>query len=89
MTLNWNTNINDFETIVKISKRASKITPSLPVMCCMMDLEACHNNHCELDLDKLLNFDQSNFLHDITGITNNLDRTTGKLENCFSPRCSA
>ena len=52
-----------------------------------MDISATHL-HCPLDLDQLLKFDDFNFAHDITGISFNLDRVTGKLENCFLPRCA-
>ena len=53
-----------------------------------MDLTACHANGCELDLEKLLAFDRFNFAHDIHGIVDKLDRSTGQLRDCFSPRCS-
>lgn len=53
-----------------------------------MDLSACHANGCPLDLEKLLAFDDFNFYHDIWGIRRHLNRTTGKLENCFLPRCA-
>ena len=39
-----------------------------------------------IDLDKLLNFDDSNFTHDIVGIIKNVNRKTLKLDNCFCPR---
>ena len=41
-----------------------------------------------IDIDKLMQFDAFNFLHDIYGIIQNLNRRTGKLENNFLPRCS-
>lgn len=53
-----------------------------------MDLTACHANGCELDLDKLLGFDPFNFAHDIFGIVKRVDRRSGHLTDCFSPRCS-
>jgi hypothetical protein len=53
-----------------------------------MDLSATHCNGTPLDFTKLVNFDDANFFHDILGINANIDRSTGKLENCFLPRCS-
>ena len=53
-----------------------------------MDITACHCNGTPLDIQKLLGFDDFNFKHDVYGINRHLDRTTGKLMNCFLPRCS-
>jgi hypothetical protein len=57
-------------------------------LACDMDLTACHNNGNPLKLENLLNADDGNFAHDVVGINHNLNRKTGKLENCFSPRYS-
>lgn len=56
-----------------------------------MDLTACHANDCPLDLERLLNADEFSFIHDIAGISANLDRddrspTGGQLLNHFLPR---
>ena len=53
-----------------------------------MDLSACHANGNPLDFKKLLEADNFNFLHDVYGIVKNMDRSTGKLRNCFVPRSS-
>lgn len=52
-----------------------------------MDLAACNANGTPLDFEKLLAFDAFNFAHDIGGIRRHLDRDTGKLKDCFTPRC--
>ena len=52
-----------------------------------MDLEAVHNT-IGLKLKELLNADDGNFAHDILGIRYNIDRNTGKLNNCFLLRYS-
>lgn len=52
-----------------------------------MDLTACHITDCKLDLQKILEADDYNFAHDVVGIRTNLDRDTGKLLNCFLPKC--
>lgn len=54
----------------------------------IMDLESVHCNDIPLDFGKLLVFDAFDFAHDICGIHNNIDRSTGKLDNCFVPRCA-
>lgn len=71
-------------TISKIVERAG-VKDRLSLT---MDLSACHSNGCPIDFEKLLAFDDFNFYHDIGGIMNNLNRTTGKLEHCFLPRCA-
>lgn len=54
----------------------------------LMDLDACHSNGCPLDFNALLFFSDADRVHDIIGIRRNINRTTGKLENCFVPRCA-
>ena len=76
----------EFDTIGKIMKRALKHTDREPVNI-MLDLEVCHSNGTPLDFDKLLAFDDCNFLHDINGIARHIDRNTGELKDCFLPRC--
>jgi hypothetical protein len=52
-----------------------------------MDIVACHCNGCRLRLlDLLVNADDFNLIHDVFGIRRHMDRTTGKLQNCFVPR---
>jgi hypothetical protein len=41
-----------------------------------------------LDFEKLFGFPDFDFAHDIYGIMNRVDRTTGKLTDCFLPRCA-
>ena len=53
-----------------------------------MDIAACHLNGCPLDLKKLLTFEDADFFHDINGISEHINRNTGKLENFFLPRCA-
>lgn len=55
---------------------------------CEMDINACHSNGNPLDLKALLEADDFNFCHDVFGIRNHINRATGQLENCFSPRFS-
>lgn len=53
-----------------------------------MDITACHLSGCPLDLAKLLAFPSFDFVHDVLGIHRLIDRETGKLKNCFTPRCA-
>jgi hypothetical protein len=51
-----------------------------------MDLAACHLNGCPLRLYDLSNAEPHNLAHDVFGISNHIDRSTGKLTQCFRPR---
>jgi hypothetical protein len=53
-----------------------------------MDMEAAHLS-CQLDLQRLLTFDDGNFGHDVFGIYRHLNRVTGEMQDCFLPRCTA
>ena len=78
----------DYEVIGKIMKRVYEEGLSYgDGITMMMDLEFATKD-TNMDLDKLLGFDSFNFAHDIIGIRNHIDRTSKKIVNCFSPRCS-
>lgn len=51
-----------------------------------MDLCACHLNGCPLNFKRLLEFPEFDFLHDAAGIIRHMDRSTGKVTDCFLPR---
>ena len=78
----------EVELIAKIVKRMCKISPDANRLHAMMDIEVCHSNGNPLDLKALAESDTSDLIHDVCGITMNIDRTTGKLQNCFVPRFS-
>lgn len=54
----------------------------------MMDLAAVHKNDTQIDFIGLLGASDSDFTHDILGIQNNINRSTGMLINEFLPRLS-
>lgn len=54
----------------------------------VMDITAVHANGNPLRLEALLDADDFNFAHDLSGICNCLDRETGKLTRHFRPRYS-
>lgn len=91
--VNFETTIEEDQIIHKIAKRGLELYKGLGVKRDLMDIEmditAVHLNDCELQLQKLLDADDFNFAHDVMGIRRHIDRATGKLQNCFLPRCSA
>lgn len=79
----------DYQTISKIANRMMSLPTSATFfrqkIDWEMDIEAAHQD-VGLKLSELLKADDGNFAHDLTGIRDNLNRDTGKLENCFLPR---
>lgn len=72
-------------TIGRLARRAAiQFAGRVTVEDVAMDLTAVHANGCPLDLGRLLRCSEADFV----GIRENLDRSTGKLANCFDPRCS-
>ena len=53
----------------------------------LMDIDNTHKVH-PMDLQKLLDFPDGDFFHDVVGIWNHLDRKTLTLNDFFSPRCT-
>jgi hypothetical protein len=52
----------------------------------MMDITAVHVNDCPLRLEELASADDFNFVHDVFGVFRHIDRSTGRLRDCFVPR---
>lgn len=90
--MSWKVSSADFKKIVKIVSRlkimADKQDYPLNTMSCSMSLVACHCNGMRLNLTKLLKADGLTFCHDVLGICRHTNRTTGKIEDCFVPRCA-
>lgn len=83
----------EYELIAAIAKRAIEMCRQLGMaipdkMELEMDIEATHCGGCPLDLQRLLDARDGDFSHDIGGIRRHLNRTTGQLGGCFSPRHS-
>jgi hypothetical protein len=87
--MNFDITDHDLDLIGEIAKRACKIYSELDMTTTMMDLISVHQNGNPLQLESLLEASKEEFCHDIAGIYNHLDRRTGKLGGCFSPRYSA
>ena len=80
----------DSDLITKIVLRAISVlrVEDDDRMMLTMDLAACHANGNPLRLRELLDASPFDFAHDIHGIQSHIDRTTGQLRDCFSPRYS-
>lgn len=91
-TISFKTNEAETRLITSIVERTVAISRKSGLnyekMDCRMDITACHANGNLLNLEKLAAFPDFDFCHDVFGIRRHLDRETGKLQNCFSPRCS-
>lgn len=90
-SVSFNASKRDAELIDRIVEKACNLTnkhSSGYIENMSMDITACHCNGTPLDLEKFLNFDDFNFFHDLYGISFNVNRRTGKIENCFLPRCA-
>lgn len=78
-----------FETIVKIVERAEELGYDGQRITLIMDIENA-DNVFNLRLEDLLNADDGNFIHDIYGIMNNIDRSKYPVTeadfNLFVPR---
>ncbi len=87
--INFKASKKDAALIIRIANRAMAECnlPCGPTHL-MMDITAVHLNDTKLDLDRLLQADEFNFMHDIYGIYSHLNRKTGKLKNCFLSRCA-
>lgn len=77
------------KTIKRIAIRASGLTKGkYDLLTVSMDITACHEAN-SLNLEKLLAFNDSDFLHDVAGINRHLDHETSELKDCFWPRCGS
>ena len=83
---------NRFQKIYEVSQRADEILSKYENrhlypdrVTIMMDLDNA-DKQFNLRLDELLNADNYEFTHDVWGIVENIDRTTGKVGNGFVPR---
>lgn len=82
---------SDSLLILQIVKRANAISARSnrePIKDLVMDITACHANGTPLELQKLLDAPEFDFVHDVWGIHRHIDRTTGELGDCFLPRCA-
>jgi hypothetical protein len=90
--LNFKCSKEEHKQIITIAKRAIKLSEKNDITYsmtdCIMDITATHCNGTKINLKKLIEFNDSNFGHDVYGIRRYIDRNTGKLTNNFLPRCT-
>lgn len=83
---------DDARLIGKIVNRGLSVADAagirLNAMDTDMDITAAHCNGCPMDLGEMLNADAFDFAHDFFGILRHIDRETGRLRDCFVPRCA-
>ena len=85
--VNFTRNPRDMQLIADIALRARReLWPNRGLTPIMMGIDAVHSNGCPLALAKLLAADRFNFIHDVGGISQHLNRQTGQLEGPFWPR---
>ena len=84
--MNWATSKEDTKLMLAIIKRAERMGLVKNRMTSLMDIAACHANGTPLRLADLLNAADTDFVHDIAGITAYIDRGNGQLTDCFLPR---
>lgn len=90
MPIAFITTKEDDELIFKIAQRAEDEIfkkyniNQLPIHTAE-DLYMCHSYGCYLDLQKLFNLPEFDFANDIIGISSNLNRETGEIDN-FLPK---
>jgi len=87
-TISLDVSSTDNAIIQKIADRVLILYPYYNYLQLVMDITACHGNGNPLDLERLLLADDANFFHDVAGIAQHIDRETGKMLHCFSPRYS-
>lgn len=90
MAINFKLSVEDSDAIWRISRRAMKLykkhDEDVEQQEIQMDLTACHNHGCPLDLERMEGADDFNLMHDISGINRHLNREDGSLMNHFLPR---
>lgn len=74
------------DLISKVADRALLVLEGWNKIMIVMDLSNCIEGGCDLDLEGMLTCRMADLLHDVTGINQNLNHETYKLENFFSPR---
>lgn len=75
--------MNEHDLICQIAQRAKEFGGD-PIGT-MLDIETAHAA-VRIDLERLANAPDADFVHDVAGIARHLDRTTGQLKDFFLPR---
>lgn len=86
MALNWDASKEEYRLAEQIAERAHRLVPDYRIIDAEMDVMAVHLNDTKLRLQDLLEASDFEFAHDVFGIQRHIDRSTGKLQDCFMPR---
>lgn len=80
--------MNDLMTATKVAQRAvnAGLIRQSKFLTLLIDLDKAVE-HLDLDLDRLLTADNWDFVHDIYGIHQHIDRSTETFDGLFLPRC--
>lgn len=93
MSINFVMNSTERHYFNRIADRTMAICDGMDILYdrsdCVMDIAACHLNGNPLKLRELIDAPDFDFIHDVFGIRQHLNRKTGQLENLFVPRFSA
>lgn len=86
--IDFKVSLEESRIIRDIIKRAMNRKGSIHLTPLELDMDLCavHCNGCPLDLEGLLQAPESDFVHDIMGIRQHLNRDTGELTGGFFPR---
>jgi len=79
----------DIEKMHAIVERQTKLEKTMGIrridrmtlVCQLMQMETL------IDFDRLLEFDDSNFIHDVYGINQHTPSGVSEFTDCFYPRC--
>ncbi len=87
--INWDDlKAGDYLIINRLCERARTKYPDVNFVDLDMDITAAHLIE-PLNLDKFEAAKDFDFFHDVFGIMKYIDRASGKLTDCFLPRCSS
>jgi hypothetical protein len=84
----------ELELVKQIAERVEELTAAMQIEGMqydrhelVMDLDAAYTSAGPVNLTRLLESPDADFLHDIYGIRRHIDRASGELTGCFMPRC--
>ena len=81
MSINFYTTQEEAYLIERIADRACNVERGMEKLRLILDLSACHNS-TPLNLQQMLYANEQDFMHDVRGITQHINRNTGVPETC-------
>ena len=80
--------LKEAAAIAAAANRFVTMYPEHKILDVNMDVHAVHISGCKLDLEWLNRFGILDFVHDMAGIIQHVNRETGELDPVFTPRCA-